>query len=403
MTAALPRGAERPITVVVPLPPSYRGGTEEYAYRLVHDFSALAPTQVVTTTMRWDPGSDPLDVGQARVARLPVRDIFQRPLLLNRRARGSLWAAARASRVLQLHMPFPLVEAPAVRAAHRAGVPSVLTYHMDADLGSAEGGPGAGVVTRMYRRFSAHPALDACDAVVSNSRGYAEASPVLSRHLAKVRVIAKGVDPARLGFGREAPDRAPPGVVAGANIPADRRRILFVGRLVPYKGVPVLLDGCAQLVANGRKFTLLIAGRGPSRETLEAHVARLGLEDHVRFLGFVPDEELGDLYRYSDLVVVPSVTSLESTATALEEAVACGVPVVGTNLPGTDENVPNDGLLGRLVPPSRPAELAAAMDRMLDVPRPPRPSRIRTWGDVARDYLLLFRELGVSVDLPEPQ
>ncbi|MGA9839041.1 MAG: glycosyltransferase [Thermoplasmata archaeon] len=397
MADGITAGPARPVTVVVPLPPSYRGGTEEYAYRLAQDFATRAPTQVLTTTVRWDPGASALDVGAARVTRLRAWEAWQRPLLLGPGSRRRLWAEIRRSRALNLHMPFPMVEAPAVRTAHRAGAPAVLTYHMDADLGAAEGGPGAGTVTRMYRRFSAHPALDGCDAIVSNSRGYAEASPVLSHHLDKVRVIPKGVDPARLGIGSEASSGT---AVRRTPDPSGRKRILFVGRLVPYKGVPILLDASARLRSRGREFDLRIAGRGPSKASLERQVDALGLRDRVEFLGFVPDPELGNLYRDSDLVVVPSVSVLESTATALEEAAACGVPVVGTDLPGTSENVPHDGVRGLLVPPGRPAELAEAMDRMLDAPRPSVPSAIRTWTDVAADYARLLQELGVELGPP---
>jgi glycosyltransferase involved in cell wall biosynthesis len=97
------------------------------------------------------------------------------------------------------------------------------------------------------------------------------------------------------------------------------------------------------------------------------------------------------------------VSYLESSATALEEAAACGVPVVGTNLAGASESVPNDGVRGLLVPPGRPDELARAMDRMLDVPRPEPPAHVRTWTEVAQDYLRLFEELGVDVGVPVPR
>jgi 1,4-alpha-glucan branching enzyme len=397
VTGASPGDASRPVTVVVPLPPSYRGGTEEYAYRLARDFATHAPTHILTTNVRWDPTETPIDVGSADVTRLRAFEVAQRPLLLGVGARRRLWANARGGRVLHLHMPFPLVESPAVRAAHRAGIPTVLTYHMDADLGAAEGGTGSSVVTGMYRRFSAHPALSQCDAVVSNSRGYAEASPVLSRHLSKMKVIRKGVDPVRLGIGVSAGGRTVPPTVSAMHLPEHEKRILFVGRLVPYKGLPILLEACSQLRRAGHHFTLMIAGRGPEKPLLESRIAALGLEECVRFLGFVPDEELGDLYRCSDLVVVSSVSTLESTATALEEAVALGVPVVGTDLPGTSENVPNDGVRGLLVPPGRVDDLATAMGRMLEVARPTPPTSIRTWNDVASDYLALFRELGVAI------
>jgi len=392
--------ASGPIELIVPLPPSYRGGTEEYAYRLARGFAGIVPTRALTTTVRWDPAAPQLDVGRADVQRLPAREVFERPLLLRPAARSRLLTSARSSRVVNLHMPFPLVEAPVARTAQRAGVPVVLTYHMDADLGGVSSGGTSRWITGMYRRWSAHPALGAADTVVSNSRGYAEHSPVLSRHLSKVAVIAKGVDPVRLGLGRENGHRERPACVSATIVPSGGQCIAFVGRLVPYKGVSHLLDSVSELTRRGHRLTLLVAGKGPLRPSLEQQARSLGIDEHVAFLGFVPDEQLGDLYRYADLTVVPSLGALESSATTLEEAAACGCPVVGSSIPGASESIPSDGVRGRLVPPGDGPALTNAIEEMLGRSRPPLPERVRTWDDVVADYVALFRSLGVSLDPP---
>lgn len=391
-------GSDRaPVTVVVPLPPSYRGGTEEYAYRLANRFARTRRVEVLTTTVRWNPGATVLETGAARVERLPARELFQRPLVVSAAARRRLRDGIRSTGVLQLHMPFPLVEAAAVRAARRAGVPSVLTYHMDADLGGAIRFPGSDSVTNAYRALSAHPALEECDAVVSNSRGYAEASPVLRRHLDKVRVIHKGVDVARLGLGRRPRgDRPRPAIVPDDVTPPGRERILFLGRLVPYKGIPVLLEAFRRLRASGRDALLLIAGTGPEGPALRAQARSLSIEERVRFLGFVPDAQVGALYRYADVVAAPSISLLESSATSLEEAAMCGTPVVGSDLPGAGETIPHDGVAGLLVPPGDPAAVASALERMLDAGRPASPLSLRTWDDTAQEYGALFGELGAG-------
>ncbi len=386
--------AARPLTFVVPLPPSYRGGTEEYAYRLVAAFSRTGPVRALTTTARWDASAELLPTGSASVERLRATELFERPVLWMPGARGTLRRDVRASGLVNLHMPFPLVEAPVVRLARRCGIPTVLTYHMDADLGAARSGSSASIVTRAYRRWSAHPALEGAEAVVANSRGYAEASPVLREHLSKVRVIPKGVDPVRLRIPAAAARVAPP-------TSPDRHApptVLFVGRLVPYKGLPVLIDAVLELARASVPTRLRIAGRGPERDPLEARVKAAGLGSHVEFLGFVPDEELGDLYRRADVVVVPSLGSMESSATTLEEAAACGTPVIGSRLPGASESIPDDGARGILVPPGDSHALAEAIRRLLAQPRPPPPERLRTWDDVTHDYRELFRALGV--DLP---
>jgi glycosyltransferase involved in cell wall biosynthesis len=395
------RASGPPVSVVVPLPPSYRGGTEEYAYRLAQRFTATHPVQVFTTNVRWEPDAPAVEVSGATVRRLPAREVCERPLLLSPRSRHQLWRAIRRSSILQLHMPFPFVEGPAMKAAHRAGVPTVLTYHMDADLAGARGGRVSDAITYAYRGLSAHPALRAADAVVSNSWGYARNSPVLSKHLGKVHVIHKGVDVARLGLGEPLTTERPrpPSVPAGS-APDGRPRLLFVGRLVPYKGLSFLFDAMRLLADASEHFGLYIAGRGPMADELRAIAQRLGITDQVTFLGFVPDSELGPLYRFADVVVAPSVGALESTATALEEAAMCGTPIVGSDLPGASETVPNDGRRGILVPPGDPASLARAIVRMVEAGRPSVPMALRTWDDTAREYLDLFRELGAFVPPP---
>ncbi|MGD0588041.1 MAG: glycosyltransferase [Thermoplasmata archaeon] len=382
-----------PLVFVVPLPPSYRGGTEEYAYRLVRSMALVAPVRVLTTTVRWDPKAELLSTGSATVDRLRATELFERPLLWNGSARRTLFKAVRTSRLLNLNMPFPFVESPASREAKREGIPVVLTYHMDADLGASQGHVAASLVTRAYRRWSAHPALETADVVVSNSRGYAEASPVLRQHLAKVRVIAKGVDPERLGLssGSTGPVPIAPPSTGG------RQMILFVGRLVPYKGLPHLLEATDLLVREGHDVEVKIAGRGPQRPELEEKARALGLDARVSFLGFVPDRSLGDLYRGADVTVVPSLGLMESSATTLEEASTCGSPVVGSDLPGAAETIPNDGRRGILVPPGNSGALAEAIGRILRQPRPPPPEHVRTWEAVAEDYRRLFLELGVPL------
>ena len=365
--------------------------------RLAKGFSLAAPTRAISTGVRWDPSGEALDIGVAVVERLPAFEIFERPLLISPLARRALSRRIQQSRALNLHMPFPFVEAPAVRQARRARVPTILTYHMDAELGSGKGSRAARLVTRAYRRWSAHPALENCDFVVSNSLGYARASPVLSKHLDRVRVVPKGVDPTRLGIGPWKPNPKVPGCVAGIRNLETSKRVLFVGRLVPYKGVDVLLEAFAALRVGGLKADLLVAGGGPLRPALEGVSRNYGVDGHVHFLGFVPDRDLGDLYRFADVVVVPSLGSMESSSTVLEEAVACGTPIVGSALPGASESLPDDGIRGRLVPPGNAGSLTDAITRTLSLGKPAPPKEVRTWEDVVSDYLHLFRELGVSI------
>ena len=101
-------------------------------------------------------------------------------------------------------------------------------------------------------------------------------------------------------------------------------------RLVPRMGLHVLLQAWALLQSPG---ILLIAGDGPERQSLEQQAARLGVRDSVRFLGQVSDESLVSLYRSADVCVVPSI-ALEGFGLVVLEALACGTPVVASNVGG---------------------------------------------------------------------
>lgn len=368
------------------MPPSYRGGTEEYAYQLARQYSGARPVHILTTSVRWTGEEHALSVGSSTVERLRAREVMQRPLLVGGAATARLRDTVRRAGVVQLHMPFPLVERRVTGWARAAGVPSVLTYHMDAEFGEHPSAVGARIVTGAYRTVSARPALGKADVVISNSLGYAKASPVLSRYLPKVRVIYQGIDKDRLVPQADAEAAVPPRTPGVA-------RVVFIGRVVAYKGLPNLLRAVDQLLRAGRKVELLLGGKGPQLDELKALAIALRLGDAIRFLGFVPDGAVGRLYASADVVACPSVSLLESTPITLQEAMSFGTPVVGTTLPGTEETVPNDGIRGRLVPPNDVPGLAAALAELIDHGRPGAATPMRDWADTARDYLALFDEL----------
>jgi glycosyltransferase involved in cell wall biosynthesis len=137
------------------------------------------------------------------------------------------------------------------------------------------------------------------------------------------------------------------------------RYILFVGTLEPRKNVKALLQAFALLLAEKPQdeLSLVVAGsRGWGREDFSATTDALGLRDHVRFTGFVHDDDLPDLYRGALLFVYPSL--YEGFGLPVLEAMACGTPVITSNRSSLPE-VAGDAAL--LVDPSQPEALAAAM------------------------------------------
>lgn len=138
--------------------------------------------------------------------------------------------------------------------------------------------------------------------------------------------------------------------------------VLYAGRLSPEKGIDVLLDAVPALPAGTRA---LIAGDGPARLDLEARAASRAPE-RVAFLGRLSRDALHQLIRSVAAVVLPS-RWYENQPMIVLEALACGVPVVGTAMGGTPELI-DDGVHGRLVPPDDPVALAGALNELLAEP-----------------------------------
>jgi D-inositol-3-phosphate glycosyltransferase len=144
--------------------------------------------------------------------------------------------------------------------------------------------------------------------------------------------------------------------------------ILYAGRLIRWKGVNYLLDALTCLDANVR---LLVAGEGEERARLELQARAMGIEGRVFFLGRVAQADLPEIYRASDLVVLPSLAH-ETFSIVACEALACERAVVGTNVGGIPE------LVQELVPPGD-AEALANKIRML-LANPTRRSEIARHG-----------------------
>lgn len=156
-------------------------------------------------------------------------------------------------------------------------------------------------------------------------------------------------------------------------IPRSARVVLAVGRLVALKGIDVLLDAFQSVAAAQPAARLVIVGDGPERARLEALARRPATAGRVDFLGF--REDLPALYSAADLVCLPSFR--EGLPNVMLEAMACGRPVVASELGGTLAAI--DPETGVLVPPGDSASLAAALTTLL-IDR----SRRRLMGQAAR-------------------
>jgi 1,2-diacylglycerol 3-alpha-glucosyltransferase len=141
----------------------------------------------------------------------------------------------------------------------------------------------------------------------------------------------------------------------------DRQLLLCVGRLDQEKRVEVAIQAMPEIVKRA-DAQLVIAGKGKLRAHLEALACKLGMEDRVAFLGFLPDVDLPKLYCLVDVFVMPGVAELQSIATM--EAMASGLPVIAANAMALPELV-HHGENGFLFAQDDARELALAATRIL--------------------------------------
>jgi 1,2-diacylglycerol 3-alpha-glucosyltransferase len=144
------------------------------------------------------------------------------------------------------------------------------------------------------------------------------------------------------------------------------RFLLWVGRLVPEKGVFDLLEAYAKLDAGLRsEVGLVFAGDGASREELMQRARRIS-PGAVCFPGFAQREDLAGLYALAEALVLP--THSDTWGLVVNEAMACGLPIIVSNVAGCSGDLVEDGWNGYVVPPGDSEKLSLAMDSVLRQP-----------------------------------
>ncbi len=246
--------------------------------------------------------------------------------------------------VVHLHYPSPTGEVSWLLARPRAAI--VVTYYCDIVRQKAVL-PVYGHVIRAMMR--------AADAIVPIYEGQAQSSPFVRPHLDKCHVAPFGSDlePFAASPARE---RTAAAVRSRHGTPL----VVFVGRLVTYKGVDVLLRAMPDVRAR-----LLVVGGGPEEPRLRALAGQLGLGDRVAFTGRIDAADLPGHMAAADVGVLPSVTRAEAFGLSMVEMMSCGVPMVCTEVGTATSFVNAHGTTGLVVPPGDPAKLAAALNELL--------------------------------------
>ncbi len=252
------------------------------------------------------------------------------------------WLRERAYDLVHLHVPNPLAEL--LYLASGVSGELVVSHHADPQKFSG--------LMRLYGPV-ARRIRNRARAIVVATPHHLSPGTELHPWRDKARVIPYGIDVDRFG------DAAAEAAAARWRERYGEVFLLFVGRLVPYKGLKVLLEAM-----RGIDVPLLIAGTGPFFANLQQ--LRGGLEDKVHLLGKVDDSELPGLYRAARALVLPSLDRSEAFGMVQIEAFAAGTPVVASRLDTGVSWVNRDRETGILVPPGDPAALRSALSELVE-------------------------------------
>jgi len=229
-------------------------------------------------------------------------------------------------------------------AVLRANAPVVATFHANVPRGTLQS-TAYGALARLLRpvwdRIDRRLAVSdaARDSICSRMGDY------------DVRVVPNGANVDV--FATAAPASLPPG-----------RIVLFVGRLERRKGFPVAVAAFDRIARRYADAQLVVVGDGADRDAVDGLDAALRARVHM--VGRVSSDDLPRYFRAADIFVAPS-TGSESFGIVLVEAMAAGLPVVASDIPGY-RDVTRHGVEGLLVPPGDPDQLAEAVMRLFDQP-----------------------------------
>jgi len=245
--------------------------------------------------------------------------------------------------VLHFHLPYPFADFTYLMVRPHGKV--VVWWHSDIVRPKR--------LSRLYRPFL-KSFLRKAHAIIVAAPQLIDSSAVLSKFREKCVVIPIGIDTSRFNMDDRVSRRA-------AQIRNNARAVvLFIGRFVYYKGIEYLIEAMQRVDAR-----LVLVGEGPLESSLKAQVALMGLEEKVAFVGRVEEEDIAAYYHASDVFVLPSVENTEAYGIVQLEAMACGKPVISTDLPTGVSFVNLHEKTGLVVPPRNAEALADAINGLL--------------------------------------
>jgi glycosyltransferase involved in cell wall biosynthesis len=329
--------------------PPHLGGVETVVRNLSEGFVAEKGASVRAIVCNEGPERIDECIAGVEVVRLPRQfALSSAPIALS--MPGALKREAHRAEppdVVNLHFPYPWGELSWLRA--RPDIPMVLSYHSD--------------IVRQKKLLAAYrpfleAALDAADVITTSSPNLRDGSPFLGPRAEKVRIVDYGL---HVGDIANPPAHVLDRAKQIRESHGGRKIVLFVGRLVYYKGADVLVRAMASVP----DADLVLIGRGPLESELREIAVASATADRISWVAPQGDAELHAYYHAADVFCLPSVANSEAFGLVQIEAHAAGTPAVSTNLPTSVPYANLDDVTGLIVPVGDVDALAAALNRLL--------------------------------------
>ena len=302
--------------------PKTPGGLDRYVYELTHQL-ASGQDRVELCGVGL-PETQPNSTMKITNLAEPDNRLWERLWLIR-----SNFLRRKASQPDAINLHFALYSLPLLQILP-PGVPITFSFHGPWALESKQ--EGAGKLSVFLKHWVEQRVYDRCDRFIVLSKAF---GTILHQEYqvpwSKIHIIPGGVD-----LSRFQPNLSRQEARTQLNWPQDRPILFTPRRLVQRVGLDKLLMAIATIKPKIPDVWLAIAGKGPLKPDLERQATELGLNDHVTFLGFLPDDQLPGAYQAADLTIMPS-QSLEGFGLVLLESLACGTPTLCTPVGGMPE------------------------------------------------------------------
>lgn len=325
--------------------PPTQGGIERHVNRLANGLQKRG-IEVVVLVSNTKPMYEDVNIEGIRVVKAPqLLRISSAPI--NMRMASLFYRLGCDADILHFHLPNPTADMAYLFS--RLSRPKIIaTYHSDVVRQQ--------FLNRLYAPFFRH-FLDKAAAILATSPNYVKSSKFLCGYKEKCHVVPLGINIAR--FNACCDD----GRIGSIRQDYGPEIVLFIGKFRYYKGLDVLIRAMRK---TGGK--LLLIGSGPYEPQLKKLTADMGMSGRVFFLGERGDEEVNAFLKACDIFVLPSIYRSEAFGLAQLEAMACGRPVISTELATGTSYVNKHNSTGIVVPPGDTDMLAHSINTLMKDP-----------------------------------